>query len=160
MNLADIKELIKLIEETDVTELTLENKDSKIVIRKGSTETNNSDHGGTMTNQGKKPSPSQDESGSNNMGSVKESHVETENLDYFTSQMVGTFYSAPKPDAKPYVKVGDKVSKNDTICIIEAMKLFNEIKSDFDAVIKDVLVEDGEMVEYGQKLFAVEKLGG
>lgn len=72
-----------------------------------------------------------------------------------TSPMVGTFYRAPSPEAKPFVQVGDAVKKGDTLCIIEAMKLLNEIEAEEDGVIKEVLVENGQPVEYGQPLFVL-----
>ncbi|MDO5411129.1 MAG: acetyl-CoA carboxylase biotin carboxyl carrier protein [Lachnospiraceae bacterium] len=71
------------------------------------------------------------------------------------SPLVGTFYVAPSEDAAPFVKVGDTVKKGQTIAIVEAMKLMNEIESDFDGVVKEILVENGTMVEYGQPLFIV-----
>lgn len=71
------------------------------------------------------------------------------------SPMVGTFYLKPAPDADPYVSIGDKVKKGDTLCIIEAMKLMNEIESEFDGEIKEILVKDGESVEYGKPLFRI-----
>ena len=70
--------------------------------------------------------------------------------------MVGTFYSKPSPDSKPYVEVGTQVKKGDTLCIIEAMKLMNEIESEFDGTVKAVLLEDGDAVEYGKTLFVIE----
>ena len=73
-----------------------------------------------------------------------------------TSPMVGTFYMKPSPNADPYVKVGQKVKKGDVLCIIEAMKLMNEIESEFDGTIKKILVKDGESVEYGKTLFELE----
>ena len=72
------------------------------------------------------------------------------------SPMVGTVYLRPSPDAKPYVEVGKKVKKGEKLCIIEAMKLMNEIETEFSGVIKEVLVEDGSTVEYGTKLFVIE----
>lgn len=72
--------------------------------------------------------------------------------------MVGTFYQAPSPGAAPFVKVGQTVRKGDTICIIEAMKIMNEIEAEFDCKIVSALVEDGQPVEFGTELFAVEKL--
>lgn len=71
------------------------------------------------------------------------------------SPLVGTFYCAPSPDAAPYVKVGDSVTKGQTLAIVEAMKLMNEIESDFDGVVKEVLVENGAIVEFGQPLFVI-----
>jgi acetyl-CoA carboxylase biotin carboxyl carrier protein len=69
--------------------------------------------------------------------------------------MVGTFYRSPSPDAKPFVEVGQTVKKGDTVCIIEAMKLMNEIETDVAGVVKAVLVENGQPVEYGQPLFVI-----
>jgi acetyl-CoA carboxylase biotin carboxyl carrier protein len=72
-----------------------------------------------------------------------------------TSPMVGTFYRAPSPGADPFVQVGDTVKEGQTICIIEAMKLLNEIESDASGVVKEILVENGQAVEYGQPLFVI-----
>ena len=71
------------------------------------------------------------------------------------SPMVGTFYSRPNPDAKPFVTVGQSVTKDTVVCIIEAMKVFNEIKAEKDGVVDSVLVKDGQAVEFGQKLFGL-----
>ena len=75
------------------------------------------------------------------------------------SPMVGTFYSAPEPGAKPYVSVGSRVSKGQVLCIIEAMKIMNEIESEFAGVVREVLVEDAHPVEYGQVLFRIDPNG-
>lgn len=69
--------------------------------------------------------------------------------------LVGTVYLAPKEDAEPFVKVGDKVTKGQVVAIVEAMKLMNEIESEFEGVVKEIMVENGQMVEYGQPLFIV-----
>ena len=74
------------------------------------------------------------------------------------SPMVGTFYRAPSPSSPPFVEIGDIVKKKQTLCIVEAMKLMNEIESDADGVIKDIFVENGKPVEFGQKLFAIAPL--
>ena len=73
------------------------------------------------------------------------------------SPMVGTFYSSPNPGANAFVKVGDKVSEGDVLCIIEAMKMMNEVKSDYNGVIKEILISDAEPVEYGEALFIIEE---
>ena len=73
-----------------------------------------------------------------------------------TSPMVGTFYSAPSPGADPFVKVGDTVKKGQVVCIIEAMKLLNEVEADMDGTVKEVCVENGQPVEFGQSLFIIE----
>lgn len=80
---------------------------------------------------------------------------ETLNILSIDSPMVGIVYMTPKPSSPPFVKSGQKVKKGDTICLIEAMKTFNEIKSDKDGVIKSILVKNGEAVEFGQPLFEI-----
>jgi len=84
----------------------------------------------------------------------KEEKVEEGNV--VKSPMVGTFYLKPSPDSKPYVEVGQKVKKGDVLCIIEAMKLMNEIESEFDGEITEILVKDAEPVEYGKPLFVIK----
>ena len=74
--------------------------------------------------------------------------------------MVGTFYTAASPGAAPYVQVGDRVSEGDTLCIIEAMKMMNQIEADVAGVIKSIRVQNGEAVEYGQTLFVIDQRGG
>ncbi len=92
---------------------------------------------------------------------VKEEHqkpidADDPSLFKIVSPMVGTFYQAPSVDAAPFVKIGDKVEKSTVVCILEAMKLFNEIEAEVNGEIVDVLVENGQLVEYGQPLFLVK----
>jgi acetyl-CoA carboxylase biotin carboxyl carrier protein len=75
------------------------------------------------------------------------------------SPMVGTYYSAPEPGAKPYLAVGDRISKGQIVCIIEAMKIMNEIESEFDGVVKEILAQNAHPVEYGQVLLRVDPNG-
>ena len=77
-----------------------------------------------------------------------------------SAPMVGTFYSASSPGAAPYVQVGDRVSEGDTLCIIEAMKMMNQIEADVSGVVKSIRVQNGEPVEYGQTLFVIDQRGG
>lgn len=88
---------------------------------------------------------------------IKEEKIEDSNLSVITSPMVGTFYSAASPDASAFVKPGDTVSLGKIICIIEAMKLMNEIESEYNGEIVECLVKDGDMVEYGQPLFKIKE---
>ena len=81
---------------------------------------------------------------------------ENENAKIVKSPMVGTFYIKPSPTSNPYVEIGKDVKKGDTLCIIEAMKLMNEIESEFSGKITEILVKDGESVEYGTELFKIE----
>ncbi|MED1205175.1 acetyl-CoA carboxylase biotin carboxyl carrier protein [Heyndrickxia acidicola] len=84
------------------------------------------------------------------------SAVNDANLHKIVSPMVGTFYVSPSPDSDPYVQEGSKVQANTVVCIVEAMKLFNEIEAEVDGEIVEVLVKDGQLVEYGQPLFLVK----
>ena len=79
-----------------------------------------------------------------------------ENYKLIKAPMVGTFYLKPDPNSNPYVEIGKKVKKGDILCIIEAMKLMNEIECEFDGEIAEILVKDGEMVEYGKPLFKIK----
>ncbi|ONI38705.1 acetyl-CoA carboxylase, biotin carboxyl carrier protein [Candidatus Epulonipiscium fishelsonii] len=85
----------------------------------------------------------------NNQGIVKEQIT-------INSPMVGTFYSANSPKSKPFVNIGSRVTKGDIVCIIEAMKLMNEVEADQDGIVKEILVENGELVEFGTPLFVIE----
>lgn len=80
----------------------------------------------------------------------------TESFKIIKSPMVGTFYASSSPDKPPYVKVGDKIKKGQVVCIVEAMKLMNEIESEFDGEIAEICIKDGEMVEYGKPLFKIK----
>ncbi|MCM8830288.1 MAG: acetyl-CoA carboxylase biotin carboxyl carrier protein [Candidatus Omnitrophica bacterium] len=79
-----------------------------------------------------------------------------EDIVYIKAPLVGTFYRAPSPESPPFVDVGSQIKKGDTLCIVEAMKVMNEIKSDYDGTIKEILVENGKPVEYGQFLFILQ----
>ena len=84
---------------------------------------------------------------------AEETNVDFNRTREIKSPMVGVFYAAPSPDAKPFVEVGSKVKKGDIVCIVEAMKLMNEITAEFDGEVVDVCVHNGDVVEYGQTLF-------
>jgi len=89
-------------------------------------------------------------------GEAVKKEVEDENLYTVKSPMVGTFYSSPSENSEPYVKSGDKVNKGNVLCIVEAMKLMNEIESEIEGTIVEVLCKNGQMVEYGEPLFKVK----
>jgi acetyl-CoA carboxylase biotin carboxyl carrier protein len=101
------------------------------------------------------PAPSSDgaESKAKAAEAAKSRHLEVK------SPMVGTYYSAPEPGAKPYLSVGDRISKGQILCIIEAMKIMNEIESEFDGVVKEILAQNSHPVEYGQVLFRIDPNG-
>lgn len=146
----DYKEIIKLIdllEERNLTHFELEVEGFKIKISKNLSPPSSADETSTPS------SPSEQEE--NPPLSQEIIEEKKDNLHYITSPMVGTFYRAPDPTSVPFVDVGDKVKENQTLCIIEAMKLMNEIESDVDGILEEIYVENGKPVEYGQKLFAI-----
>lgn len=155
MDLKDIKELINIIGESNLTTMELEQEGFKLVLKKESPAQGNQTFvpAGQVLPQGGYPTGYSGEGERSIMDKpVKPLH------DYRTvkSPIVGTFYAAPSPDAEPFVQVGCNVKKGDILCIVEAMKLMNEIEAEEDFKIIDILVKDGEMVEYGQPLFVIE----
>lgn len=147
MDLEKIEGLVKIIENSSLTEFTLKEGDVKITMSK-------LDHPPVIAAgmpAVPAPSVSAPEAG------VPEKEEDDDKV-FITSPIVGTFYSAPAPDAPAFVKVGDQVKNGQTVCILEAMKLMNEIQSDFDCEIEAVLVSNEQKVEYGQPLFRVKKL--
>lgn len=148
----DYKEIIKIIdllEERRLSHFELEVEGFKIKITKTPT---SSTHDVSPEIQ---PPPESEE----NAFPVESNLQETKNdLHTITSPMVGTFFRAPDPSSSAFVEEGDKVKKNQTLCIIEAMKLMNEIESDVDGILKEIYVENGKPVEYGQILFVIQPL--
>ena len=113
----------------------------------------------TMKKEDKKVMPVQENNQVVITKENSETNAEEEELpkgNIVKSPMVGTFYSKSSPNSNPYVSLGQKVKKGDVLCIVEAMKLMNEIESEFDGEIKEILVKDGEAVEYGKPLFVIE----
>ncbi len=113
----------------------------------------------TMKKEDKKVMPVQENNQVVITKENSETNTEEEELpkgNIVKSPMVGTFYSKSSPNSNPYVSLGQKVKKGDVLCIVEAMKLMNEIESEFDGEIKEILVKDGEAVEYGKPLFVIE----
>jgi len=146
MDLEKIEGLVKIIENSSLTEFTLKEGDLKITMSK-------LDHPPVVA-AGMPVAPAPAAPAEAPAAEAKE---EDEKL-FITSPIVGTFYSAPAPDAPAFVKVGDQVKDGQTVCSREAMKLMNEIQSDFDCEIEAVLVSNEQKVEYGQPLFRVKKL--
>jgi acetyl-CoA carboxylase biotin carboxyl carrier protein len=141
MELDDLKDLISFLKDTDITELQVEKDGIKVKIRRQTMLA-------SLEMHSKPPLTTIERTG--------ESEEDIQRLITITSPIVGTFYRAPSPDAPPFVDTGTKVKKGQVICIIEAMKLMNEIESEVDGVIVRALVENGQPVEYGEPLFLVE----
>lgn len=150
MNISEIKELINALGSSDVTELALESDGMKLKIKRGSNASGEEKKAPTSNIEPEskaeaKPTPQE------------ETAVPQGKLYTVKAPMVGTFYRAPAPDAPPFVEVGSKVKKGQTLCIIEAMKLMNEIESEVNGKVVKILVENAEPVEYGQELFLIEE---
>jgi len=162
--LSEIKELIKLVDQTSVQELEIENEGARLFIRKpGKTEVVNVHPAAPQPvyqQISAVPSPvlSAPVMHAAETAAVpdKAEAADTSNLHKIVSPMVGTFYAAPSPDAAPYVKSGDKVNEKTVVCIVEAMKLMNPLEAEVKGEIVDILVENGQLVEFGQPLFLVK----
>lgn len=147
MDLKDIKELVKLIDSSSIAEFQLDGSDFRVLIRKGLDKVSVRNTG----NIEKIEKTSEDR-----VENEKEINLKDESVHIIVSPILGTFYSSPGPDSPPYVKVGERINKGDVLCIVEAMKLMNEITSDVDGEIVEILVENQSPLEYGQPLFKVK----
>ena len=156
MDIKDLKTLIKMVTETDITEFELENAEDKIVIKRGCA---------VVAPQYQMPqqvpfayAPQAAPAAPAAPAAAAAPAVAVEAGDAVTSPIVGTFYRAPAPEAAPYVEVGQVVEKGEVLCIVEAMKLMNEIEAEFRCKIVRICKENAQPVEYGDQLFIVEKL--
>lgn len=155
MNLKELKELIEMLKGTDISEIEIERSGVKVRLRKG----------GDITYQPVMPrleypptaivAPSIQEPEGGAAAAAAPESAKTNQIKV-TSPIVGTFYRASSPDKPPYVEAGDIVKKGQVLCIIEAMKLMNEIESEASGKVVQILVENGQPVEYGQPLFIIE----
>ena len=161
MDLKTVQKLLDMIAESEVNEVSIEEGDFKLKVKKQS-ESQAAPVHYTMPaaqppaqpaapQQPQAPAkPSQEQSS----GGETSSEVSGEKVN---SPIVGTFYRAPNPDADPFVTVGDTIEAGETLCIVEAMKIMNEIEAEFSGTVKKILVEDGQPVEFEQPLFIIEK---
>ncbi len=146
MNIGFIKKMIGVLEESNLEEIEFQRFWTRVKLSKSKS--------GTP----QKVSLTHLKTGeTHELGAIEETLKDKNNFHFIRSPMVGTFYSAPSPDAPPYVDVGDSVKKGDVVCIIEAMKIMNEIESDIKGEIAEVLISNEEPVEYNQPLFKVRK---
>jgi acetyl-CoA carboxylase biotin carboxyl carrier protein len=143
MDLKELKKLIEILKDTDISELQLEKEGSKVRIKR---------HKLISPEESVKLMPVEEK-----MPATEEKE-DAQRLFTVTSPLVGTFYRSPSPDAKSFVEVGDRVGKGQVICIVEAMKLMNEIESEVDGAIVKALVDNAQPVEYGEPLFLIEPL--
>lgn len=154
LNISEVKELIKLIDDSSISNFLYEQDGVKVEIKKN--------YGEAVVSAPVITKTIQQEEATTKEVAIESVVTETpakaldENLHKITSPMVGTFYQSASPDAAAFVKVGDKITKDTVVCIVEAMKLFNEITAEVDGEIVEILVKDGELVEYGEPLFLVK----
>lgn len=154
MDIRKVKKLIEMLEESSLAEIEIREGEESIRISRvslaGTRHVVATVPAPAMPATGAAASPSQPAGGSAAASTALPSgHV-------VASPMVGTFYRAPSPGAPPFVEVGSRVNSGDTLCIIEAMKMMNEISSDYAGVVKAILKENGTPVEYGEPLFVIE----
>lgn len=162
MDLKDIKELIKFVSKSGVSEVELEQEGFKLVIK--ATQEGNAQPTAMMQAAGMPqqpagqgmPQPQAPAAPQEGGAGQQEQKEDSSKYIEVKAPMIGTFYRAPGPDKDVFVKVGDSISPGQTVCIIEAMKLFNEIESEVSGKIVKVLVEDASPVEYDQPLFLVD----
>jgi acetyl-CoA carboxylase biotin carboxyl carrier protein len=157
VKISEIKKILSILRENEIEEFELERDGIKLRIKKKSPqiiqnqiveENKSSQIGENLPNKLEKPLDEE----------TIEKEEEKEELTYVTSPIVGTFYRAPNPDAQPYVEIGDRIEAGQVLCIIEAMKLMNEIVSDRAGEVVDIIPKDEQSVEYGERLFAIKPI--
>ncbi|WP_270507211.1 acetyl-CoA carboxylase biotin carboxyl carrier protein [Paraclostridium sordellii] len=158
MNINEIKELILTIDKTNLTYVNLKDKDFSLEVSKLKELSNSSINQQVESIQNDNVNQEKLSNKVNNSTeSITESIIENKDLHLITSPIMGTYYGSPSPEADCFVKVGDKVKAGDTLCIIEAMKLMNEIISDIDGEIVEIVSKDEDLVEYNQVLFKIKE---
>ena len=144
-----LKELVKLMVENDLTELDLQDEKETVTLKRG--------HNGVpMVHQAPVYAAAPAAPSAAAAPAPAKTADPTAGQVAIESPVVGTFYSSPNPDAAPFVKVGQNVTPDTVVCLIEAMKVFNEIKAEKAGVVEQIFVKSGQAVEFGQKLFAVK----
>jgi acetyl-CoA carboxylase biotin carboxyl carrier protein len=161
LKIQEIREIIKLIDHSSVHEFTFEHEGSKIQLKKQAQEVETIVRNVVATPVAEPVQVQHVQTQPQAVEVAKQetehaSKADTSNLHKITSPMVGTFYSASSPEAGDYVQVGSKVTNESTVCIVEAMKLFNEIEAEVKGEIVEILAQNGQLVEYGQPLFLVK----
>ena len=146
MNIKELEKIVELLCENGATEFELEQDGTRLLVKRGGGQA-------VLTSVPVVQAPVQASTSPADEAAALESE---DGLEKVKSPIVGTFYRKPSPEADAFVQEGDKVSKGDTLCIIEAMKLMNEIESPCDGTIQKVLLSDGQVVEFGEPLFLIE----
>ncbi|PKG34826.1 acetyl-CoA carboxylase biotin carboxyl carrier protein [Psychrobacter sp. Sarcosine-3u-12] len=168
INFPDLEKLIKIAERSNINSLEVTDGDARIFIicRSDGNESisgdnnNNNKRNLASTSGSKQRANISAESNQNDVGNddavLNKKEANEDAQKQVTAPMLGTFYRRSEPTADEFVKVGDKVDKGQTLCIIEAMKMMHEVKAEFPCTIKEALVDEGDVVEYGQPLFIIE----
>jgi len=158
MDLKLVKNLLDLISKSDVNEVSIEEGDFKIKVKKQSEMPAANLQYSMPAQQQISPQakPAQQSAAQTETSAKTESSSQPDG-EVVKSPIVGTFYEAPSPDSDAFIKVGDKVSAGDTLCIIEAMKIMNEIDAEFSGTVEKIIVDDGQPVEFDQPLFIIKK---
>lgn len=152
MDIKEIKAIYKFLKNTDIVELEVEREDGKVkMVRRGAAQAGAPQAGPIVYAE-----PAQGEAAPSPLQQQAAVKVDDENVKTISSPMVGTFYRSPSPEASSFVEMGTVVKKGQTLCILEAMKLMNEVDCDFNGKVVDILVENGQPVEYGEPLFKIE----
>lgn len=160
MDLKLVKKLLDLISESEVDEVSIEEGDFKLKVKKKAEAPPATVHyQAPPQQQSAQPQPQAPAASPAPAESEKSSGKESSEPDgeVVKSPIVGTFYEAPSPDSDPFVKVGDHIQKGDPLCIVEAMKIMNEIEAEFSGTVQKIIVEDGQPVEFDQPLFIIKK---
>jgi acetyl-CoA carboxylase biotin carboxyl carrier protein len=156
MRVSKIRKLIKLVEESDIGELEVGSWGRKVRITKKPKQVNNPSTDQSVTTITVEPQSKPTAKTQTAPAEPPKVVEETDHLVPIKSPMVGTFYRAPAPDAKPYVELNQQIAVGQVVCIIEAMKLMNEIESEVAGRVAKILIEDTKPVEFGQTLFLIE----
>jgi acetyl-CoA carboxylase biotin carboxyl carrier protein len=158
LDLKQIKQIIDLMKRSELTEFAVEEEGFKLKIRRGANGlpvvATSAASNPPFQFSSEPVAPAQT---TTNVGAQAASEPDENDAAYIRSPMVGTFYRAPSPESKPFSDIGTKVLENTPVCIIEAMKIMNEIQAETRGTIVEILVENGQPVEYGQKLFKVKQ---
>lgn len=159
MSLTDksyIKDLIKYMGDSDLTEIAVEADDVKITLKRECSCAPVVQHVAAPAPQYIHAAPAVAAAPAPAATEAPAKPAEDPNLHYVTAPLVGTFYMSPAPDAPPYIQVGDRVKKGQILCIVEAMKLMNEIESDVNGTIVEIICDNATPVEYGTKIFGIK----
>ncbi|MBN2842032.1 MAG: acetyl-CoA carboxylase biotin carboxyl carrier protein [Sedimentisphaerales bacterium] len=150
MDITKIRELVEMMEANDLSEMKIVDGDTKIELKRGTTQVQYAPVAAAPAMPASIAAPAASSVSASAPAPAATNYLEVK------SPIVGTFYSSPAPDAAPFVKVGDQVTPDTVVCIVEAMKVMNEVKAELRGTVKKILVENAQAVEFGQVMFLVE----